>query len=182
MKQAARTPDDYLDAALRVIAEDGAPKLTLAQVAAAAGVSKGGLLHHYPNKEALLKGLLERESARFKAAVGRQLETFGDSPGAKTRALVAASFEADACGQDLLLSLLATVFENPDLLAVFRADWLSYRQSFLDDGLPEARAMMIQLALDGLYFADLLGLEPPTGKLRDDLRQTLLSLTEGDPS
>lgn len=179
MKTSARTPDDYLDATLRVIAEDGAPKLTLAQVAAAAGVSKGGLLHHYPSKDALLKGLLEREAARFREAVARQQEILGDGPGAKTRALIEASFETEACGQGLLLSLLATVFERPELLNAFRADWVSYRQSFLNDGLPEAQAILVQLALDGLYFADVLGLEPPTGKLRDDLRQTLLSLTKG---
>jgi hypothetical protein len=84
-----------------------------------------------------------------------------------------------ASGQNLLLSLLSVVFETPELLAAFRAEWAAYRQSFMGDGLPEAQVLLIQFALDGLFFADLLGLEPPSGKLRDDLRQSLLALTEG---
>ncbi len=179
MRETTRTPDDYLDAALRVIAEEGAPRFTLAQVAREAGVSKGGLLHHHPSKDALLSALLEREFTEFKGAVERQAEAFGDAPSARTRAVIAVSFAPQTGGQNLMLSLLAAVFERPALLDAFRAEWTAYRQSFLHDDLPEAQALLIQLALDGLYFAELLGLEPPVGKLRDDLYQTLLALTEG---
>ena len=43
-----------LEAAERVITEVGAAHLTLDAVAQAAGVSKGGLLYHFPSKESLL--------------------------------------------------------------------------------------------------------------------------------
>ena len=46
-------------AAAKVIERDGAGHLTLEKVAAEAGVSKGGLLYHYPSKDALLQGLLD---------------------------------------------------------------------------------------------------------------------------
>ncbi len=181
VKEASRTPDDYLDAALRVIAADGAPKLTLAQVARAAGVSKGGLLHHFPNKEALLGALLEREFDAFEAAVERQAERSGDPFAARTRALITVSFAAQTGGHNLLLSLLAAVFENPELLGTVRLKWAAYRRRFLQDGLPGAQAMLIQLALDGLFFADLLALEPPADGPRDDLRRALLALTQSPP-
>ena len=45
-------------AAATVIERDGAGHLTLDKVAAEAGLSKGGLLYHYPTKDALLEGLL----------------------------------------------------------------------------------------------------------------------------
>lgn len=179
MRERSHSPDDYLDAALRVIAEEGALRVTLAQVAEAAGVSKGGLLHHYPNKDALLKALLAREFAVFKAAVEQQAERVGPAPGFRTRALITVSFATPGSGQSLLLSVLTAVFERPALLDAFRAEWTAYRQSFLHDGLPEAQALLVQFALDGLYFAELLGLEPPTGNLRNDLHQTLLELTKG---
>lgn len=180
MRETTRTPDDYLDAALRVITGEAAPRFTLARVAQETGVSKGGLLHHYPSKDALLRALLEREYALFKMSVERQAGFFGGAPGARTRALITACFATEASGQPLMLSLLAAMFESHELLEAFRTEWADYRRSFLHDGLPEAQALLIQLALDGLYFAELLGLEPPTGRLRDDLYQTLLKLTEGE--
>ena len=45
-------------AAAKVIERDGAGHLTLEKVAAEADLSKGGLLYHYPSKDALLQGLL----------------------------------------------------------------------------------------------------------------------------
>ena len=44
--------DRILEAAERVVAEVGAARLTLDVVAQAAGVSKGGLLYHFPSKRA----------------------------------------------------------------------------------------------------------------------------------
>ena len=49
-----------LEAAERVVAEIGAARLTLDVVAQAAGVSKGGLLYHFPSKESLLGALAQR--------------------------------------------------------------------------------------------------------------------------
>src|SRR5687768_15624169 len=43
-----------LEAAERVVGDVGAARMTLEGVAQAAGVSKGGLLYHFPTKEALL--------------------------------------------------------------------------------------------------------------------------------
>lgn len=52
--------DRILDASERLVAQTGASHLTLDAVAQSAGVSKGGLLYHFPTKEALLEGMVER--------------------------------------------------------------------------------------------------------------------------
>src|SRR5215467_5089269 len=52
--------DRILDAAERVVGDVGAARLTLDVVAQAAGVSKGGLLYHFPSKESLLVALSQR--------------------------------------------------------------------------------------------------------------------------
>lgn len=54
------TRDRLLDAAEALLAEGGPRALTLDAVAAAAEVSKGGLLYHFPSKDALVEGLLDR--------------------------------------------------------------------------------------------------------------------------
>src|SRR5690348_11094601 len=66
-----------LDAAERVVAESGATHLTLDAVAKSAGVSKGGLLYHFPSKEALLEGMLARHFEDVDAEVARRLESRG---------------------------------------------------------------------------------------------------------
>jgi len=49
-----------LEAAARRVAQSGAAHLTIDAVAKEAGISKGGLLYHFPSKEALLVGMLEQ--------------------------------------------------------------------------------------------------------------------------
>src|SRR5690625_3428562 len=46
-----------LQSTSRIISEKGFGKLTLDAVCKEAGVSKGGLLYHFPNKKALIQGL-----------------------------------------------------------------------------------------------------------------------------
>jgi AcrR family transcriptional regulator len=58
-----------LEAAIAVAERDGAAHLTLDAVAAQAGVSKGGLLYHFPDKDRLLETLLEAMLERFDTAL-----------------------------------------------------------------------------------------------------------------
>ena len=58
-----------LDAAALVAHEAGPANLSLDAVAERAGISKGGLLYHFPTKQDLLKALVERHLAAIEAAV-----------------------------------------------------------------------------------------------------------------
>ena len=53
-----------LDAATVVFARDGYSSSSMRDVATLAGITTVGLLHHFPNKEALLGALLERRDQR----------------------------------------------------------------------------------------------------------------------
>ena len=70
----ATSRDRILDAAERLVVQTGASHLTLDGVAQSAGVSKGGLLYHFPTKEALLEGMIERH---FEAVDRRVAELHG---------------------------------------------------------------------------------------------------------
>src|SRR5690606_27993559 len=56
-----RTPEDtrrqIIEAAIELAAEEGAMAVTLDAVVARLPFSKGALLHHFPNKQALLEGV-----------------------------------------------------------------------------------------------------------------------------
>ena len=53
-----------LDAATAIFARDGYSGASMKDVAQLAGITTVGLLHHFPNKEALLNALLERRDDR----------------------------------------------------------------------------------------------------------------------
>lgn len=81
----AQTParSRVLDAYVTLLIDEGERAATLDAVAREADVSKGGLLYHFPNKEALVAGLLERldagvaeDMARFSAEGVDPIEYF----------------------------------------------------------------------------------------------------------
>lgn len=63
--------DRILEAAHRVVSDLGAGHLTLEAVALAAGVSKGGLLYHFPTKEALIAAVANDYATRTNLTVER---------------------------------------------------------------------------------------------------------------
>src|SRR5699024_5753513 len=61
------TPDRSLDALERLLTDSNASRVACCALAAEAGVSKGGLLHLFPTKEALLAAPVRRRGERYDA-------------------------------------------------------------------------------------------------------------------
>lgn len=168
-----------LDAADTVVRRDGVEALTLEAVAREAHVSKGGLLYHFPNKDALIAGLIARAVESFDSTLAVHLSAGGEPPGAWLSAFVAASFDEDALDIDANAGLLAAVAINPALLDPVRARYAAWQAQTEADGIDPTVATIIRLAVDGLAFADLFGFAPPRGPARDRLRATLLAMAGG---
>ena len=62
---AASTPDRILDAAERSMRRLGIQRASMNDVAAAAGVSRGSVYFHFPDREALVRAVLARAAERF---------------------------------------------------------------------------------------------------------------------
>ena len=79
----ASAKDRILDSFEDILIKEGERAATMDAVAAAAGVSKGGLLYHFPSKEAMVEGLC----ARLAALTAEDAEKIGKAPeGAARRA------------------------------------------------------------------------------------------------
>ena len=59
-----------LDAATEIFARDGYGAASMRDVAAIAGITTVGLLHHFPNKVSLLRALLDRRDQRITDRLG----------------------------------------------------------------------------------------------------------------
>jgi AcrR family transcriptional regulator len=113
-----------LDAATVVIARDGFQAASMRDIAELAGITTVGLLHHFPNKVALLRALLERRDQRV-------VERFGDLLDAPTlegfmvflRMSMAFSVQTrDECQ--------AAVMINTESLSKHHPAWPWYREKF----------------------------------------------------
>ena len=78
-----------LNAAESRLLAGGPGALVIESVAADAGISKGGLLYHFPSKEALVAGLCERMLESFDRDLTELSDSDQESAGAWTRAYLA---------------------------------------------------------------------------------------------
>lgn len=175
------TQQHILEAANKIIQRAGVAHLTIEAVAKEAGLSKGGVLYHFPSKEALVEGLIAFYIGGFTRDLATALETERSSPGRWTRANIRASAmstteqvpeEAAA-----ITGLIAAIATNPQLLNPLRQQYEEWQEQAENDGIPPALATILRLAVDGLWLADMLGFAPPQGKFREDVITTMLNLS-----
>ncbi len=152
-----------LQAASEVIRREGAMALTLDAVAKKAEVSKGGLLYHFPSKDALVRGLLEHHIDSFE----RSLENSG-LPLAEAYVKLG-SYDGS---QGLLLGMMAALALNPSLLEVVRERW----QRWYARTPQNPDVMVAMLATDGIFMVDLLKLGVPEGDLKRKVLRRMLEL------
>lgn len=172
------TKREILDAATRVVFREGVSGLTLEAVAREAGLSKGGLLYHYPSKEALIGGVLECYLEEFEDELERRA---GEGPGSWTRAYVEATFEetfSDA-EREINAGMLAAMLLNPELLEPLRERYAAWQERAANDGIEPALALILQLAADGLWLGALLGLVRLDGEKRERVLKKMLELAGG---
>lgn len=175
------TRERILTAAAAVVIEQGAMRMTLEAVAAQAGVSKGGLLYHFPSKDALVQAMIEEMNLEFAERIRREFEAdkHPSDRGRWLRGLVRATFTSTHL--ETSAGLVAAVVLNPGLLDPTRRNY-EQRQALIEqDGIDPVLATIIRLAADGLWFSDLLGLSPLRGHRRQAVMEALLSFTTAPP-
>ncbi len=160
--RADNSREKLIDAAETLVLRDGVGTLTLDRVAAEAGVSKGGLLYHFPSKDALIEAMIERHLHAYGDTLDRTLRLEKTGPGRFTRSMVRAAFVQSARPPErerrMAAALLAAVVNRPALLAPVREAYAQWMRQANRDGLPAGQAVAALAALDGLWFWNLLGL------------------------
>ena len=167
-----------LDAAEARLLAGGPSALVLDAVARDAGVSKGGLLYHFPCKAALIDGLVERMLDGFEAS---QTLRAGDDagPGRWTRAYLDTTVDPEGRPADssarLMAGILACIGGDAERLAALHDAFARWQHRLEDDGLVPASATLVRLAADGLWLSQLLGLprldEPLLRRVLDALHE-----------
>ena len=179
-KTRSATREKILQAAGQVVVDRGVDALTLDAVAKQADVSKGGLLYHFPNKNALIVNLGEQLLQNFEAALQSEFEQDDEpsTPGHWLRAYVRATERMSKESLALFARLSSILVEMPpDLLQSVEAYEQRCQQHLEADGIDPVQATIIQLAIDGLWFSEVFQLITPHEERRTQVVETLLSMT-----
>lgn len=170
--------ENILDAYEALLIESGERAATLDQVAARAGVSKGGLLYHFPDKAALTDGLVARLSD-LAAADAEAMAAAPDGPSAYY--LRTSVFEDSPLDRSIIAATRldsAPAARRRGVIAEMQSRWLSLIEDEVGD---PAIARAILLMGDGLYYNASLGAEGfeiSAGSRRAERMDELLRVVE----
>ena len=171
--------DRLLDAAEALARTVGAANLTLDAVAQAANVSKGGLLYHFPSKDALLAAMLERHIGQLDASCCRMLDTLpaGDAA-AELKAWVLGMLQPDPVRRDMGAAVFAAAANNPALLDCLRERHAARIGQVVASSGNFALATVIMLAVDGFVQSEIWRVSSYNDEQRAAIVQQLLQLAD----
>jgi AcrR family transcriptional regulator len=169
---------EILDGALAMLQAGGS--VSLESAAKRAGLTKPGLMYHFPTKEALMLALVDHVVDGWERRLTSFLEgPVGEaSPAVRMTAYLEWSLSGDADLGDLVM------FADPRLCERLTAHWVERMRPWLavpEDVAPGERARLtaVRLMADGLWFADAMGNLPPDDGTRSGIRELARSMMEG---
>jgi AcrR family transcriptional regulator len=172
-----KSRDNILDAAQRVAGKVGAGNLTLDKVACECGMSKGGLLYNFPNKDALLAAMLDRLLEQHQQILATEERMLGDEPNRCLKAILRSMACHQMADPEVYLSLLAAASQQPELLTPVREALASHYQRLTNESTDPQLAVLLWLAAEGLMFHDILNIAPYSKSEKNNLFQRLFEIS-----
>jgi AcrR family transcriptional regulator len=153
--------EQLLDAAQAVILEQGIGTMTLDKVAAKAKVSKGGLLHHFPSKDALVGAIVRRVVNAWRSdlreAIAGQPEGRLRVPRAMLDGCISKPEEWTETLRNASICVIAAMSEHPKHAEPSREVYAELEDTMHRDGTPEGLAQLVVCAMDGLWMSFVFG-------------------------
>ena len=177
-----RSRNAALEAAIAIIARDGPGRLTLDAIARESGLSKGGVMHQFRTKEAVLKALLERQMAHFEefsTAYMAKVSATSANPNLSTQ--LATIREAATSPNSAALALVAAMVENPSLMALPRELEMKRMEAIKVEAADPDLAMLRWAGALGLMLSSLFGMSPLSKEEHQRLFARLLDDHQWDP-
>lgn len=163
-----------------LLVQDGLDAVTLDAVSRRAGVTKGGLQHHFRSKQALLEALSDELFAEFELRHARALEAEPDGPARHARAYVRTAFDDDNdCNEveaQRAIALLAMA------MPACRERWNARMKALVArdgrDAQTADRLLLCRIAADGFWFAQMLDVHAISPRRKASLQALLLGLCD----
>lgn len=163
-----------LDHAARLAVEQGLAAVTVQAVSDAAGVTKGGFMHHFPSKQALIDAVFHELLDELARELDERTDADPEPYGSFTRAYLESVFDIGPGAKGgPWATLSVSMLTDPNLRALW-AQWFEARLEQHQATDTDVRLSAVRLAADGIWLADLTGI---TLHERTQLRAHLLRET-----
>lgn len=171
-----------LDAVEAVVVEQGVGKLTLELVARTAGLSKSGLLHHFPSKEVLIDALVARTVECWRESMNRVIAAQPAGRFPTVRGVISCCL-GDATEWDeqlrrtstALLSVMVHCSGKETPLHIFYRELLARMKEEMNDS---AVADLVLAVIDGIWLRWVTQLAPLETERVAQVRESLQRLLE----
>ncbi|MBI1348189.1 TetR family transcriptional regulator [bacterium] len=199
--RATSSVDRICQAAIRIAARDSLLAMTLDNVAKEAGISKGGVMYHFPTKEQLLTGVMQYFGERAERMLLRRIAEDPEPRYRWARAMLSFLFPGPDDVPDLTrdeseaglspevlrqfkLAMLAAAANNPGLFEPVRAVGQRMRDRLLSDPQEGLDQLLVWLTVDGLFLWQFVGLmktdDPLFQRVGKALREKISAKMEAD--
>lgn len=164
-----------LENAAIIAAREGLSAVTLQSVAVASGVTKGGLLHHFPNRPALVKGMVLAQIEKFEVKIDEVIAADAIPYGCFTRAYVNVAFNRQEFGEGTAWKAMAATVTADSTMREIWNRWMAYRLERHHETDSDWMLEMVRLAADGAWYSCIA--EDLEEEEQKELVSRLLSLT-----
>jgi AcrR family transcriptional regulator len=177
----AGTRAQILAAAAELAKERGAAHISIEAIAHRAGLSKGGLLYHFPRKDALIQALVEQHMAEVDASLADvEAATAHRRSNAIARAFVELYREKTCPRRDIPDGILLALAEQPHLLDPVRIHHARIAKRIRNTAADRDLSLIAMLAIEGLHALDLFEANPLSAEECAAVLERVLSLLGDD--
>lgn len=150
--------------------------VSLDYIAKRAGVTKGGLMHHFSTKDALIVAMVEEAQRRLRDSVMSHLDLRENTAGKLLRAYVRAltSGSEETMRYFSAAPTWAGIYNIPQVVKASETEEKWWRENLVADGIPAQRIQVVRRAAEGAAAAVAYGEETPTAA--QELGETLIEL------
>jgi len=170
------TRDAAIKAAVEIIERDGLGKLTIDAIARESGISKGGVLHHFKTKDAVLNGIFQRQIDTSRSSFK---EYFDDLPSDTKEPTLKTQIEilrrAIMHQKSTIFALAGALSASEEILSTI-LDQERNNIEIIKAEAPDANIALVRwAAAQGLALSSILGMCPLSEQERDRLFERLSS-------
>ena len=180
----AVTKDKICEAAIRIASRDGLLAMTLENVARETGITKGGVMYHFPSKDELIRGVLEYFSQQCETMLMRRVIDDPEPRMRWARCMLDCLFpqspsasQPDGFDSDVLsrffIATLAGAVTSPGAMQPLIDLANRMRNRCLSDPRDGMEQLMVWLTIDGLLLWQFMGLIGPDDPLILKVAETL---------
>ena len=143
-----------LDGAMQLAAEKGVASVSIQAVATFAGVTKGGVFHHFANKQILIETMLHEVLYKFDQEIDRFICQDTVQYGCFTRAYIEVTLTHQSFGVNSLWATLSMTLISDKNFSQLWNKWLADRLNQHQHTDADLNLCILRYAADGAWFIE----------------------------